>query len=76
MPKIYHKDGIIHIDHEGDKFTSSNHEEFLQALSKLKKISYDIDEQCYFERKMIAVDLLVHARQEQIAYQEKRCIKN
>ena len=76
MPKIYHENGIIHINYEGDNFTVSNYKEFLKVLNKIKNISYDIDEQCFFERKMIAIDLLNHARQEFIKYQEKQCIKN
>lgn len=76
MPKIYHENGIIYINYEGDNFTVSNYKEFLKVLNKIKNISYDIDEQCFFERKMIAIDLLHYARQEFIKYQEKQCIKN
>jgi hypothetical protein len=76
MPKIYHENGIIYINYEGDNFTVSNCKEFLKALNKIKNFSYDIDEQSFFERKMIAIDLLNHARQEFIEYQEKQCIKN
>ena len=76
MPKIYHKDGLIFFEYQGDKFTVSNNCEFLKALNKIKNISKDIDEQSYFERKMIAYDLLIHARNQQISFQEKKCIRN
>lgn len=73
MAKIYHKKGIIHIDYAGDKFTVSNNKEFLQAQKKIKK--NNIDDPILNQKEMMAYDLLMMARKQQIEYLEKLCIK-
>jgi len=76
MQSVYHKNGIIYVNHDGFNFTISNDKQFFEFLKKIKNHNYDNDERISFVMRMTLFDLLNSARREQIIFQEKACLKN
>jgi hypothetical protein len=73
---VYHKNGIIYINHDGFNLTISNENEFLQIIEKIKNYNYDNDEKVSFVKKMIFIDLVNSAKKEQSIFQDKICLRN
>lgn len=76
MKTVFHKNGIIYVNHDGFNLSISNDYEFLNFIEKIKKHNYDNDEMISFTKKMIFIDLLNSAKKEQSLFQDKSCLRN